>query len=244
MTTPIQHSNFVQHLLLLRVCLVRCLIVIGLLFLVFLYFAQELYHYIALPILSILPSGSSLIATNVISPLLVPLKFAFIFSCFCGMPYILFQLWQFIAPGLYSDEKYFAFTLLGLSTLLFYLGVAFAYFIVCPILFRFILNFAPVGIKVTPDIQFYLDFILRFLFAFGISFEVPVVMLLLQKIGISNYESLKQKRPYFIVIAFIIGMLLTPPDVLSQILLAIPLCLLFEIGLLLCRCFSREVLTA
>lgn len=213
----------------------RSLVAILFVFLPLCYFSKELYTLLALPLLKHLPEGSQLIATNIASTFLAPFKFALITAVFVAMPYLLQQAWGFIAPAMYKHEKQFYWPLLLISVLLFYSGVLFAYFAVFPLVFQFFIGVTPSGVKVLPDITHYLNFALSLFFAFGIAFEMPILTVLLIKTGICTEESLKNKRPYIIVGAFVIGMLLTPPDIISQILLALPIWLLFETGLLLAR---------
>ena len=217
----------------------HCIIILAVVFFVLLYFANQLYTLLALPLLKHLPNHQELIATNIVAPFFVPFELAFVVSLFICVPFFLYQLWAFIAPALYQREKRLAWPLLFVSTLLFYLGVAFAYFVIFPILFGFFAHTAPQGVMVSPDISQYLDFTLKLFFLFGLIFEVPVVTVLLVWTGIVTREYLIHIRPYIIVGAFVVGMLLAPPDVLSQTLFAIPLWLLFETGLVLARFFQK-----
>jgi len=198
-------------------------------------FANKLYSYLAGPLMAHLPEGSSMVAIDVASPFLTPFKLVFLVSIVLAIPIIFYHAWAFIAPGLYSNEKRLVFPLLVSSSLLFYVGMAFAYFIVFPLMFGFFTRVAPQGVAVMTDIGRYLDFVVKIFIAFGIAFEVPIVTLVLVKLGITTPNQLAGKRPYVIVGAFILGMLLTPPDIISQILLAIPVWLLFELGLALSR---------
>jgi len=198
-------------------------------------FANKLYSYLAGPLMAHLPEGSSMVAIDVASPFLTPFKLVFLVSIVLAIPIIFYHAWAFIAPGLYSNEKRLVFPLLVSSSLLFYVGMAFAYFIVFPLMFGFFTRVAPEGVAVMTDIGRYLDFVVKIFIAFGIAFEVPIVTLVLVKLGITTPNQLAGKRPYVIVGAFILGMLLTPPDIISQILLAIPVWLLFELGLALSR---------
>lgn len=204
------------------------------------FFANDLYTFFALPIQSLLPEGSTMIATEVTSPFFAPFKLTLILSAFAAAPYILYQLWSFIAPALYNNEKRLAVPLFATSIALFYLGIAFAYYVVFPLVFGFFTSIAPEGIAVTPDINSYLSFILKLFFAFGIAFEIPVATVLVIKAGMTTRESLAQKRPYIVVMCFIFGMLLTPPDMISQSLLAIPTWLLFEMGLFMSGFIKAE----
>ena len=207
---------------------------------VLVFFANDLYTFFALPIQSLLPDGSTMIATEVTSPFFAPFKLTLILSAFAAAPYLLYQLWSFVAPALYSNEKRLAVPLFASSIALFYLGIAFAYYVVFPLVFGFFTSIAPEGIAVTPDINSYLSFILKLFFAFGIAFEIPIATVLVIKAGMTTRESLAKKRPYIIVMCFIFGMLLTPPDMISQSLLAIPTWLLFEMGLFMSGFIKSE----
>ncbi len=226
---------FVSHLIELRDRLLRVVLLVLMIFLVLFYFANDIYTYLAEPLTAHMSKDSTMIATDVISPFLTPMKLALVLSIFLVMPYILFQIWSFIAPGLYKHEKELAFPLLVSSILLFYSGMAFAYYVVFPLIFGFITAIAPEGVEVMTDISKYLDFVLMLFFAFGAAFEVPVATVLLVAAGITTPESLVKKRAYVIVGAFVLGMFLTPPDVISQIMLAIPMWMLFEVGVVASR---------
>ena len=228
-------QTLVDHLTELRNRLVRTLIVYVLVFIPLFPFADRIYSLVAAPLLRHMPAGSSMIAIEVASPFLIPLKLVLMLAAFITVPFWLYQIWSFVAPGLYRKEKRFGRPLLASSILLFYAGVAFAYFIVFPLLFAFLASVAPEGVAISTDISRYLSFIIALFFAFGFAFEVPIAILLLVASGFATTENLSRKRPYFIVAAFVIGMLLTPPDIISQTLLALPMWLLFEIGLLLAR---------
>ena len=232
---PDSEAGFITHLLELRDRLIRTVIVLTLIFAVLFPFANEIYHFLATPLLAHMPTGSSMIAVEVISPFLTPLKMALYASLLVGMPYLLFQAWSFVAPGLYQHEKQLAMPLLISSILLFYAGVAFAYFVVFPLVFSFLISVAPEGVAVMTDINKYLDFVLALFFAFGLAFEVPVATIILIAMGVTDADSLVQKRPYIVVGAFVVGMLLTPPDVISQIMLALPMWLLFEGGIIMSK---------
>ncbi|MCB1866511.1 MAG: twin-arginine translocase subunit TatC [Chromatiales bacterium] len=221
---------FLSHLVELRDRLLRAVVAVLILFVGLFYFANDIYTFLAGPLLAHLPETSSMIAVDVASPLLTPLKLTLVLSIFLAMPYLLYQMWAFVAPGLYRHERRLAAPLLVSSTLLFYLGAAFAYFVVFPLVFAFLTGTAPEGVAVMTDIARYLDFVLTLFFAFGLSFEVPVATVLLVAIGATTPDSLRSKRPYVIVGAFVVGMLLTPPDVISQTLLAVPVWLLYEVG--------------
>ena len=222
----------IAHLIELRDRLIRILVVILIFFLGFIAFANDLYAYLANPLQSLLPEGASMIATQVASPFLAPFKLALYLSVYCGAPMILYQLWGFIAPGLYENEKKIAGPLLISSIFLFYAGMAFAYFVVFPLVFGFFTTVGPTGVTVMTDIDAYLSFVLKLFLAFGLAFEIPVATMLLIKAGIASPESLKNKRPYVFIGCFVVGMLVTPPDVISQTLLAVPMWLLFEVGLI------------
>lgn len=232
---PPSEATFVSHLLELRDRLLRMVIAILVIFAALFPFANDLYSFMANPLLAHMPSGSSMIAVEVITPFLTPLKLTLFASIFIGMPFLLYQLWGFVAPGLYQHEKRLATPLLISSVVLFYAGVAFAYFVVFPLVFNFLINVAPEGVAMMTDINKYLDFILAMFFAFGLAFEVPVATIILIATGITTAESLTQKRPFIIVGAFVIGMLLTPPDVISQVMLALPMWMLFEMGIIMSR---------
>ena len=226
-----QETTFISHLLELRDRLLRAVGAVLLLFLVTAPFANTLYEYLAAPLMSVLPEGNTMISTEPHGPFFVPFKFAFAFATAVAMPYLLYQLWAFVAPGLYDSEKRLAIPLLVSSSGLFYLGIMFAYFVVFPIIFKFFTSTAPEGVAVMTDINAYLSFVLKLFFAFGLAFEVPVATVLMVRMGVTTTTSLAAKRPYIIVGAFVVGMLLTPPDLFSQTMLAIPVWILFEIGL-------------
>ena len=231
---------FMSHLVELRDRLLRMVVAIVLVFLVLFPFANDIYTFVAEPIRAQLPEGSQMIATQVASPFLTPFKLALVAAVFVAMPYLLYQLWGFIAPGLYTHEKRLGLPLLLSSIVLFYLGMTFAYFVVFPLVFGFFTAVTPEGVAQMPDIAFYLEFVLKLFFAFGIAFEIPIATILLVAIGATTPEALGQKRPYVIVGVFVAGMLLTPPDVVSQTLLAIPMWLLFELGIFFSRFFQRQ----
>ncbi len=223
-------ADSLPYLLELRKRLLYSVVVLTLVFLAFSYYANDLYYWLAVPLLKELPTNG-FIATQVTSTFLVPFKFAMILSVFICVPYLLFNFWCFIAPALYQKERRTVWILMVASSFLFYLGVAFSYFVVLPLMFRFFVSVTPLGVELRPDMGHYLDFVVRLLFAFGVSFEVPIFTWLLVKTGITTRQKLVEYRPYVIIGAFVLGMLLTPPDVISQTLLAIPIWLLFEIGL-------------
>jgi sec-independent protein translocase protein TatC len=224
---------FVAHLVELRDRLVRALIAVGVVFAVLSFFPgpSALYDLLARPLVQQLPEGSQLIATNVISPFLVPLKITLLAAFLVALPYVLYQAWAFVAPGLYNHEKRLVLPLVVSSTLLFFAGVAFCYFFVFGRVFHFIQHFAPKTVHVSPDIEAYLGFVLTMFLAFGATFEVPIVVVVLTRMGIVSLDKLKTFRGYFIVLAFIVAAVITPPDIVSQLSLAIPMCLLYEVGL-------------
>lgn len=232
-----QEQPLLAHLAELRTRLLHAIACVLVIFLCLAFFSNDIYSMIATPLLAKLPANSTMIATEVASPFLVPFKLTIFVALFISMPYILYQVWAFTAPGLYQNEKHFVLPLLMTSIVLFYMGMSFAFFAVFPLMFGFFAAVAPEGVTIMTDIGQYLNFILKLFFAFGIAFEVPIATILLIKTGFATTEALAAKRPYIIVGAFAIGMLLTPPDVISQILLALPIWLLFEIGLYFSRYF-------
>lgn len=234
-----QEQPLVAHLIELRQRVMRMLLVVLVIFLGLFYFANDLYTYLSDPLTALLPEGTSMIATDVTSPFFAPFKLALVLAIFIGIPFILHQLWGFIAPGLYENEKHLAVPLLLSSILLFYAGIAFAYFVVFPLIFGFFTSVGPENVAVMTDISSYLNFVLKLFFAFGVVFEIPIATLLLIWSGATTPESLTSKRAYIIVGCFVVGMLLTPPDIISQSLLAVPMWLLFEIGVLMGRIFTR-----
>lgn len=236
---PDREQPLIAHLIELRARLLRALLSVFTVFILLAAFANEIYSQVAAPLLAKLPAGSAMIATGVAAPFLVPFKLCAYLALFIAMPYVLYQVWAFVAPGLYDNERRFALPLLASSIILFYVGVAFAFFIVLPLLFAFFTSVAPEGVTIMTDISLYLDFILETFLAFGLAFEVPVATLLVVWSGITTTQDLVRMRPYIIVGAFVIGMVLTPPDVLSQCLLAVPIWLLFEAGLLLSQRIRR-----
>ncbi|MBF6057448.1 MULTISPECIES: twin-arginine translocase subunit TatC [Thiomicrorhabdus] len=235
-----KEMSLVQHLLDLKSSLTRGITAIILFFLVLFPFANEIYTYIAEPLTRYLPEGTSMIATAVASPFLTPFKLSFVLAIYLAMPYLLYQLWRFIAPALYSHEKQLVGPILFFSSFLFYAGGAFAYYVVFPLVFGFLSQTAPEGVTVATDISLYLDFVIKMFFAFGMAFEVPIVTVLLILTGITKPEKLSHARPYIVVGAFVIGMLLTPPDIISQTLLAVPMWLLFELGLVVGTYVSKR----
>lgn len=233
-------ESFISHLVELRDRILRSLLVIVVLILVLVPFANDLYVFFAKPLMAALPEGTSMISTEPHGPFFVPLKLVIALSVIAAMPYLLHQLWAFVAPGLYDNEKALAIPLLVSSTLLFYLGIVFAYFVVFPLVFAFFTSAAPEGVAVMTDINAYFTFCMKLFFAFGVSFEVPVATVIMVKMGITTPEDLAAKRPYVIVGAFVVGMLMTPPDIFSQTLLALPVWLLFEVGIRASRRFRKK----
>lgn len=235
-----QSQPLISHLLELRNRLLRCIVCVLAVFCTLVYWANDIYTLLATPLTSNLPEGATMIATNVATPFFTPIKLTIVTSIFLSVPFILYQIWAFVAPALYKHEKRLVYPLLVSSTLLFYCGVAFAYYVVFPLVFGFLTSTAPEGVQMATDISSYLDFVLTIFMAFGICFEVPVAIILLCWAGITTPEDLRSKRPYIIVAAFVIGMLLTPPDVFSQTLLAIPMCLLFEVGVICAKFYKPK----
>ncbi len=226
---------FLQHLVELRDRLLRVVLTVTVVFLAIFPFANDLYSILAEPLLRHLPEGTSMIATEVASPFLTPFKLTLVLAIFIAVPMLLYQAWAFVAPGLYQDERRMVLPLMVVSTALFYLGIVFAYYLVFPLVFGFFTSVAPDGVAVMTDISKYLDFVLKLFFAFGLAFQVPIATFVLIWTGMTTPESLAHKRPYVIVGAFTIGMLLTPPDVVSQVLLALPMWVLFELGIIFAR---------
>ena len=231
---------FLAHLLELRSRLIRIVSGIILAFLGLVYWASELYQLLALPLLQSLPSGGQMIATEVTTPFVVPMKVTLMAAFLLSLPHTFYQVWAFVAPGLYQHEKNLALPLIIAGMLLFFVGMAFAYFFVFPVVFHFISSVAPVGVAVMTDIDKYLSFVLGMFMAFGLTFEVPVVVILLTHFGIINLSQLQSARPYIIVGAFVIAAIITPPDVVSQIMLAIPLWLLFELGVIIAGWLAKR----
>jgi sec-independent protein translocase protein TatC len=232
-------DTFISHLMELRDRLLRSLIAIGVVFLCLFPFASELYDVLAHPMIQSLPQGSKMIATGVITPFLIPVKIAGMVAFLVVLPYVLYQAWAFVAPGLYAHEKKLVLPLVVASTVLFVLGIAFCYFFVFGVVFSFVNRIAPKSISVAPDIEQYLNFVLTMFLAFGVTFEVPIVVVLLARMGVVSLQQLKNVRPYFVVGAFVVAAVVTPPDVVSQLLLAIPMCLLYELGLFAARFFVK-----
>lgn len=233
-------NSLIAHLVELRSRLLKAVLSVLLVFVCLVYFAQDLYHWLATPLLDAMPEGSQMIATDVASPFFAPFKLTMVVSFFVAIPVVLYQIWGFIAPGLYRNEKRLIAPLLFSSSLLFYLGIAFAYFVVFPIAFSFFTQIAPDDVVISTDISSYLNFVLKLFFAFGLSFEIPVAIVLMCWTGMTNAQSLRAKRPYVIVGVFVVGMLLTPPDIISQTLLAIPMWLLYEFGIIVGSIYSKK----
>lgn len=235
-----QDLPFIAHLVELRDRLLRSVLFVLALFGGLAFYANDIYAYLAGPLLQHMPAGSQMIAIEVASPFLTPFKLTLVAAVFLSVPFLLYQAWAFVAPGLYLHERRLIFPLLLSSSLLFYAGIAFAYYVVFPLLFAFITTAAPAGVTVMTDITQYLDFILTIFFAFGVSFEVPIFTILLIWAGVISRTDMADKRPYIVVLAFIVGAVLTPPDPVSQSLLAVPMWLLFELGLFFSRFFERS----
>jgi len=232
-------GTLLSHLVELRSRLIKIAASVIVLFAAFIPFAQEIFAVVSQPLIDVLP-GQQMIATAVASPLLTPFKLTFFVALFVAMPVILYQVWAFVAPGLYKKEKHFAFPLLGSSILLFYAGVAFAYFVVFPLVFGFFTAITPDGVEMMTDISAYLDFITTIVLAFGIAFEVPIATVLVVWTGLTTPDKLGKARPYVFLMAFVAGMLLTPPDIISQTLLAVPVYLLYEAGIIMSRVFAKK----
>lgn len=240
MTQENDTQPLIQHLIELRCRLLRSLICFLGFFVLLLYFSNDIYTWVSEPLVNQLPVGSNMIATDIAAPFLTPIKLTAFAAVFFSIPYILYQVWGFIAPALYKNERRLVLPLLFSSTALFYIGVLFAYFVIFPIAFYFFIHTAPSDIAINTDITKYLDFVLTLFMVFGFAFEVPIAIVLLCWTGMTEIDSLKKKRPYIIVCVFAISMFLTPPDVLSQTLLAVPICILFEIGLFFARFYAPK----
>lgn len=230
-----ESQPLMTHLVEFRNRVLRSVLAVLIIFAGLFSFSNEIYLYISEPIRAFLPANTSMIATEVASPFLTPFKLTLVLSVFAAMPFILYQTWAFLAPGLYKREKKIVLPLFFSSVFLFYAGMAFAYYVVFPLVFMFFTSIAPDGISVMPDIRSYLDFVLKLFFAFGLSFEIPIAVVILSWMGAVEPNNLAKKRPYVFVLCFILGMLLTPPDIISQTLLAVPMWLLFELGILFGR---------
>ncbi len=229
------------HLVELRSRILRALLVVLIVFIGLFSFANDIYHFVSEPLLQAPPEGSQMIATDVSSPFLTPFKLALVAAVFIAIPFILFEIWGFIAPGLFKKEKRLLVPVLLSSIMLFYAGVAFAYFVVFPLIFAFFSAAGPAGVSYTPDISSFLNTALKLFFAFGLAFEIPIVTVMLIRTGATTVESLTNKRPYVVVGCFVVGMLLTPPDPISQCLMALPMYLLFELGIIFGRITPKSV---
>jgi sec-independent protein translocase protein TatC len=236
-TEELAEGTLLSHLVELRSRLLKIAAAIVVVFVVLLPFSRKIFSLVSEPLRDVLP-GNAMIATAVASPLLTPFKLTFFAALFIAMPIVLYQVWAFVAPGLYRKEKRFAFPLLASSIVLFYLGIAFAYFVVFPIMFNFFTSIAPEGVEVQTDIAQFLDFVTTIVFAFGLAFEVPVATVLIVWTGLVSIEKLRSARPYVFLGAFVVGMFLTPPDVFSQTLLAVPVYLLYELGIVMAKVFA------
>jgi len=239
-STVKQNYTLFDHLLELRTRLLHAVLGVLVVFCSLVYFTQDIYQYVAQPLLTVMPADTQMIATDVASPFFTPFKLTIVISIFVAMPYILYQLWSFIAPGLYKNEKRLIAPLMFGSTVLFYAGIAFAYYVVFPVVFAFFSSVAPDGVTIATDISSYLDFVLKLFFAFGVAFEIPIAIILMCWTGVTSPDSLRAKRPYIVVAAFVVGMLLTPPDIISQTMLAVPMLLLFELGIIIASLYYRS----
>ncbi len=237
---PGEEQSFLSHLIELRQRLVRAAIAVVVVFLALSPFMRDIFEILSAPLMSVLPAGTKLIATGVITPFMVPLKLTLFVAFLIALPYVLYQAWAFVAPGLYLHEKRLAGPIIASSVAMFALGMAYCYFVVFGLVFRFIANFAPATVNVAPDIDAYFSFVLGLFLAFGLTFEVPIIVVLLARFGIADVERLKASRPYVIVGAFIVAAIFTPPDVISQLLLALPLCVLYEVGIQVARLVGRR----
>ncbi len=242
MTT--EADSFISHLVELRDRLIRALLSVGVVFLCLFPWSKELYALLAQPLIAALPQGGQMIATDVVGVFLVPMKVTLMVAFLIALPHVLYQAWAFIAPGLYAHEKRLAIPLVGASVVLFFIGMSFAYFLVFPMVFSFMAKVAPEGVAWMTDIEKYLSFVMTIFIAFGVTFEVPVVVIVLVRMGVISVAKLKEIRPYVVVGAFVVGAIFTPPDVVSQLMLAIPLCLLYELGILMARFFSKAAVSA
>ncbi len=232
-------DTFISHLIELRNRLIRATAVIVVVFLGLMPFASKIYDMVAAPMMHALPAGSRMIATGVITPFLIPVKITMLLAFLIALPWVLYQAWAFVAPGLYTHEKRLVAPLVISSSLLFLAGVAFCYFFVFGVVFKFVNDFAPKSISVAPDIESYLDFVISMFIAFGMTFEVPIIVIVLVRMGLVSVQKLKEIRPYVIVGAFVVAAIVTPPDIMSQLLLAVPICLLYEIGMFVAPLFVK-----
>lgn len=235
-----EENSLISHLIELRSRILKALLSVMIVFVPLAFFAQELYHLLSIPLLDAMPNNSQMIATDVAAPFFAPFKLAIVLAFFLAIPFVLYQIWGFVAPGLYRNEKKMIAPLLLSSTLLFYAGIAFAYFVVFPLAFAFFASIDLEGVAFATDISSYLNFVLKLFFAFGLAFEIPVAIILMCWTGFTDAKSLRAKRPYVIVGVFVVGMLLTPPDIISQTLLAIPMWFLFEVGVIIGSIYSRK----
>lgn len=238
--TADKSEPFISHLVELRNRLVWAVGSILIIFICLVPFANELYEWFAKPVMANLPQGGTMISTEPHGPFFIPFKFAFATAFALAIPMVLYQIWAFVAPGLYKNEKNIVLPLVVSSTLLFYAGILFAYYVVFPIIFKFFSSMAPDGVAVMPDISAYMGFALKLFFAFGVAFEVPVATILLARMGVVSPDTMAKQRPYIILGAFVVGMLMTPPDIFSQVMLAVPVCLLFEVGLFFARKLEKN----
>ena len=236
---PGQEQSFLTHLIELRQRLVRAAVAVVIVFLALTPFMKQIFDVLSQPMMAALPAGSKLLATGVVTPFMVPLKVTLFAALLIALPYVLWQAWAFVAPGLYKHEKRLAAPLIASSVLMFFLGMAYCYFVVFGLVFKAITGFAPASVAVSPDIEAYFGFVLGMFLAFGLAFEVPIVVVLLARFGIADVDKMKRARPYVIVGAFIVAAVFTPPDVLSQLLLAVPLCLLYELGVFIARFVAK-----
>lgn len=236
----IEPNSFMSHLVELRDRLLRCVIALVLVFICLFPWARNIYSMLAKPLLASLPAGGQLIATEVTAPFFVPIKVTMMAALVIALPYLLYQIWAFVAPGLYAHEKKLVMPLIITSTVLFLCGMAFAYFLVFPIVFHFIISVAPEGVAVMTDIGKYLDFVLTLFVAFGVTFEVPVAVVILVRMGMVSVAKLRDIRPYVVVAAFVIGAIFTPPDMVSQVMLAVPLWLLYELGIFVAQWVGKS----
>ncbi len=237
-------DTFISHLIELRDRLLRAILAVMIVFLCLFPWARELYALLAMPLVAALPAGGQMIATDVVGVFLVPVKVAFLVAFVIALPYVLYQVWAFVAPGLYVHEKRLVLPLVVASSVLFIVGMSFAYFLVFPVVFKFMASIAPEGVAWMTDIDKYLSFALTTFLAFGVTFEVPVVVIVLVRAGVISIEKLKEIRPYVIVGAFVVGAIFTPPDVISQVMLAVPLWLLYELGIVFARMVGRSPATS
>lgn len=234
-------ETFISHLIELRTRLVRAIASVLVVFLCVSYWTKDIYSFLAKPLLAVLPTGATMIATDVTTTFFVPVKVSMLVAFMIALPYVLYQMWAFVAPGLYQNEKRLVVPLLFSSTLLFFVGMAFAYFLVFPMAFKFFADFTPVGVTMATDIDKYFNFVLTMFIVFGIAFEVPVVEVLLVKVNVVSVAQLREIRRYVIVAIFVVAAIVTPPDVFSQLALAIPLCFLYELGILLARLIGKPL---